>query len=588
MMLKRLRNLFGRRTTAPAGREGDLPADDERSSGDPPPRIHHGPKVVHRPIPLSEIDPDAVKIVRRLTRFDHTAYLVGGCVRDLLLDRRPKDFDIGTSATPRQVRRLFSNCRIIGKRFRLAHIYFQNGKIIEVATFRAQNGDSEETPESKNGGLLVRDDNVFGTPEEDALRRDFTINALFFDVNDQTVLDHADGLGDLRRRVIHTIGDPEIRFREDPIRILRAIKFAARLDFTIEPSTMAALKKTRNLIRRAAAPRVLEEINRVCRGGAARRSFELMRETGVFEVILPEFAEAYQEHPAAWDLAGPLFDAIDRRFEENEQATGGEILATLLLPLLARRMGWQKDGSAQRPKGLRVRDLVDEFLRPMAGHLRLPRRDQEDCRQIVGTLYRMIPIGGIRRGTRQSMLQRPVMPSCLWIAGILAEQFGGEFVKAREHWSSAFRDSRRSAGSRPGRKSGDRPRAAEAGARQPARRRRKRAPRSRSESTRTGATKTAQGRRQGAAKESAPVRGKQPPPWDDGYFFAALPSVPEMDGDDRARDRSQGSEDSDARSDSPRETARKPRKRRRKRRKPRTPKSGGKDAAPSGSAPSGD
>ena len=286
-MLKRLRKILTRRRATTSPEPAPRQRENDRIRGEVPP-IHHGPKVVHRPIPISDIDPDAVKILRRLTRFNHTAYLVGGCVRDLLLDRHPKDFDIGTTATPRQVRRAFSNCRIIGKRFRLAHIYFQNGKIIEVATFRARDGDGDgdapTPPGGQDGDLLIRDDNIFGTPEEDALRRDFTINALFYDVNDENVLDHADGLGDLRRRLIRTIGDPEIRFREDPIRILRAIKFAARLDFEIEPGTLEALRQTRNLIPKAAPPRILEEINRFCRGGAARKSFEALRETGVFEV----------------------------------------------------------------------------------------------------------------------------------------------------------------------------------------------------------------------------------------------------------------------------------------------------------------
>jgi poly(A) polymerase len=271
MMLKRIRELFSRRgekPRTPAVTDAD-PGKARPAKADPPP-IHRGPSVVHRPIPRGDLDPDAVKIVQRLTRFDHSAYLVGGCVRDLLLDRRPKDFDLGTSATPRQVKRLFRNCRIIGRRFRLAHIYFQNGKVIEVATFRAHEGNGSSTTGRGGQDLMIRDDNQFGTPEEDALRRDFTINSLFYDVNDGTVLDHADGLSDLRRRLVRTIGDPEIRFREDPIRILRAIKFAARLDFEIEPETLKALKRTRKEIPKAAAPRILEEINRFCRGGAAR------------------------------------------------------------------------------------------------------------------------------------------------------------------------------------------------------------------------------------------------------------------------------------------------------------------------------
>ena len=189
-MLKRLREILTRRGATPSSDPAPPQrGKEDRIAAEPPP-IHHGPKVVHRPIPLTDIDADAVKILRRLTRFNHTAYLVGGCVRDLLLDRHPKDFDIGTTATPRQVKRAFSNCRSIGKRFRLAHIYFQNGKIIEVATFRAR--DDNEAASNANGDdsdLLIRDDNIFGTPEDDALRRDFTINALFYDANQETVLD---------------------------------------------------------------------------------------------------------------------------------------------------------------------------------------------------------------------------------------------------------------------------------------------------------------------------------------------------------------------------------------------------------------
>ncbi|HKQ61437.1 MAG TPA: polynucleotide adenylyltransferase PcnB, partial [Candidatus Polarisedimenticolaceae bacterium] len=338
---------------------------------------------MHRPIPVHDLDADAVKIVQRLTRFDHTAYLVGGCVRDLLLERRPKDFDIGTSATPRQIKRVFRNCRIIGRRFRLAHIYFQNGKIIEVATFRAQDGDDAAPGED----LLIREDNQFGTPEEDALRRDFTINALFYDVNGETVLDHADGLSDLRRGLVRTIGDPEVRFRQDPIRILRAIKFAARLDFAIEPATLEALRRTRQEIPRAAPPRILEEFNRFCRGGAARRSFELMRETGVFDVVLPELD--YGDDPARAALLFDALQAMDRRCGNGTAPATGEIFAALLLPLLAERLGWRRNGDVTGAPGLNVIGLVDELLRPIALRLRMSRRDQEHCRLILATVARL-------------------------------------------------------------------------------------------------------------------------------------------------------------------------------------------------------
>src|SRR5947199_1402732 len=194
------------------------------------------------------IDPDAAKVIQRLRRYDHAAYLVGGCVRDLMLGRKPKDFDVVTSATPNDIRRLFKNCRIIGRRFRLAHIFF-GPKIIETSTFRANPREIEPDPTAdplaepilNDAELLIRRDNVFGSAEEDARRRDFTINGLFYDLDADKVIDYVEGLPDLERRMVRTIGDPDIRFREDPIRILRALKFAARLDFDIEASAYQAI-----------------------------------------------------------------------------------------------------------------------------------------------------------------------------------------------------------------------------------------------------------------------------------------------------------------------------------------------------------
>ena len=173
------------------------------------------------------IDPDALKVLYRLKNGGFVAYLVGGGVRDLLLERQPKDFDVGTSAHPQQVRKLFRNCFIVGRRFRLAHVRFGR-KVIEVSTFR-------RAAEPEEGDTLIRRDNTFGSPEEDAFRRDFTVNALFYDIATFSVIDWVGGLEDLTARVIRTIGDPAQRFREDPVRMLRAVALAARLDFTIDP-----------------------------------------------------------------------------------------------------------------------------------------------------------------------------------------------------------------------------------------------------------------------------------------------------------------------------------------------------------------
>nr|HEX4316837.1 polynucleotide adenylyltransferase PcnB [Kofleriaceae bacterium] len=229
------------------------------------------------------IDTDADRVVRKLARAGFKAYLVGGCVRDLLLGRTPKDFDVATSATPNEIKSTFRNSRIIGRRFRLAHVFF-GSKIIETATFRANPRDED------NEDLLIRRDNVFGTEAEDARRRDFTINGLFYDVEREEVIDHVGGLADLTKRLVCTIGDPDIRFQEDPVRMLRAIKFAARLDFGFEPATWRALLRWRGEISKCAPPRLLEEMHRLLRGGAARRSFELMVETGVLAVLSPHIA----------------------------------------------------------------------------------------------------------------------------------------------------------------------------------------------------------------------------------------------------------------------------------------------------------
>ena len=212
------------------------------------------PRIIERaehPISRRDIDPSVLKVLYRLINAGHLAYLVGGGVRDLMLGRRPKDFDVGTSAHPQQVRDLFRNSRLIGRRFRLVHVFFGPHNV-EVATFRRR---SEEL-----GGLddpLIRLDNTFGTPQEDAFRRDFTVNALFYDPATFHVIDYTGGVEDLGARLIRTIGDPETRMREDPVRMLRAVRFAAKLDFAIEPATRAAIERHRHDLLKAAMPRTV-------------------------------------------------------------------------------------------------------------------------------------------------------------------------------------------------------------------------------------------------------------------------------------------------------------------------------------------
>jgi len=287
------------------------------------------PRILSRPehiISRKNIDPDALKVLYRLKNNGFVAYLVGGGVRDLLLERQPKDFDIGTSAHPQQVRRLFRNCFIVGRRFRLAHVRFGR-KVVEVSTFR-------KAAEPEDGDTLIHRDNTFGTPEEDAFRRDFTVNALFYDIANFSVIDWVGGLEDLSARVIRTIGDPGVRLREDPVRMLRAVAIAARLDFTIDPDTAEAVRALRGEIVRSSSARILEEFYKILRQGRSRRTFEMLHECGLLAYILPEADRAIAAKGDA--LLGSL-ERLDAHRQAGlatpDQLTNPLLMGSLLVPL---------------------------------------------------------------------------------------------------------------------------------------------------------------------------------------------------------------------------------------------------------------
>jgi poly(A) polymerase len=332
----------------------------------------------------ARVDPDAQKVVRRLTRHGFQAYLVGGGVRDLLLDRRPKDFDIATDARPEDVRRLFRNSRIIGRRFRLVHVLFGGGKVIEVATFRRSPIIDVDALDGASGDadLLIRSDNAFGEAHEDALRRDFTINALFYDLDAGQILDWVGGMADIERRVVRTIGEPETRFREDPVRILRAIKFAARLDLGIDPEVYDAMVFTRASLARAARPRLFEEILRLLRGGGAHRSVWLAWELGILSVLLPELATFLDDDSGdgaatrVWRLLGE----VDRRTVERGTPFDDIVLSTLLL----------LEPMREACEGERDRIAAAYgFLDPVIARLAMPRRVADAVRRIVSILPRL-------------------------------------------------------------------------------------------------------------------------------------------------------------------------------------------------------
>jgi poly(A) polymerase len=380
------------------------------------------PRIVPReehPLSRKDIDPDALKVLYRLRQFEHTAYLVGGSVRDLLLGRRPKDFDIGTSAHPYQVKKLFRNCWIIGRRFRLAHVKFGQ-KVIEVATFRRQVAAGEEVvqdgvpapdPTTPEGEHLIHRDNTFGTPEEDAFRRDFTINALFYDIATFSVIDYVGGLDDLRAGVVRSIGDPDVRLREDPVRMLRAIALAARLDFTIEPALVDAIRTHRHEIAKSSLPRLLEEYYKILRAGSAEKAFRVLAEVGLLEPISSELHVGATD--PLWKSLAAL-DAYRRQFESTpDTLTNAILLGSLLIPLgislhPPRGQTGAGPGSDRGQTGVRpgsdTRLTPERKLRrppiPRLGDLPLARRDVERLRQLVGLQRRLKDLSAAPRVQR--------------------------------------------------------------------------------------------------------------------------------------------------------------------------------------------
>ncbi|MGB5812897.1 MAG: polynucleotide adenylyltransferase PcnB [Polyangiales bacterium] len=379
------------------------------------------PIVYAHSIPRRLLDTDAAKVIRRLNRHGHTAYLVGGGVRDLMLGRKPKDFDLATSARPYEVRDLFRNCRVIGRRFRLAHVLFSGGKVIEVATFRRDPSQHFEVikpkfakkiplcagpepvrlipsrhsaVEADDADLLITNDNVFGEPHEDSIRRDFTINGLFYDLERGEVIDFVGGVADLEEHLLRTIGDPNVRFREDPVRILRAIKFSARLDMGLDPAVYDAMVRHRGDLQRAAAPRVLEEILRFLRGGAAQRSVFLAWDVGVLSETLPEVASFLDDDPEGAALTFGRLKAIDALAAEDRLPNDAVLLAALLQGAIDEALEDVND----------VPVAYEEFIREFSLRLSLPRRLKDRIRLLTMAQRRL------RAGRINSIARREYFP----------------------------------------------------------------------------------------------------------------------------------------------------------------------------------
>lgn len=351
-----------------------------------------------------QIDEDTLKVLYRLHRNGHLAYLVGGSVRDLLLGRTPKDFDIGTDATPSQIRKLFRNCFLVGKRFRLAHIRFSGNKLIEVATFRRHPSEDELPDDPDDHFHFVQ--NVFGSPRDDAFRRDFTINALFYNIADFSVIDHVGGLEDLDGTQIRMIGDPLVRFEEDPVRMLRGLEFAARLDFTLDDAILTAIEEKKELIASAAPARIREEIMELYRHKVAGPVLRHCRELG----MLPHLLAGYP----GTDESIELIAKIDQRTASGVPIEEGFAIAALYLRLFM-------DNCPPSPEVhiTEVLHKANEIIIPHCRYFSIATGIRHQARELLVGCFRFARGRGIR-GERR-FLQHPLTPKTLELFKLWSE-----------------------------------------------------------------------------------------------------------------------------------------------------------------------
>jgi poly(A) polymerase len=392
-------------------------------------------------ISRADISPNALKVLYRLKEAGYQGFLVGGAVRDLLLGLRPKDFDVATDALPEEVRRLFRNCRLIGRRFRLAHVFFGN-EIIEVATFRAAaaperedaedldaEGGSDAGPEGGAEGAEPRADepaefippsdsehrafdmrgrilrdNIYGTIEEDVWRRDFAANGLYYSIEDFSIWDFVDGVNDVKARRLKMIGDPETRYREDPVRMLRAVRFAAKLDFSIEPNTEAPIRRLAYLLDGVPPARLFDEVLKLFLSGFGAKAYELLQQYGLFEHLFPQSAAAFALPPYAYaaDMLKMGLENTDARIAADKPVTPTFLFAVLLWSAVLRELNERQAGPT--PDIALLMQACDSVLRTQQSRVSIPRRFSIPMRELLMLQPRFNRRSGVKS---LSLLQHP-------------------------------------------------------------------------------------------------------------------------------------------------------------------------------------
>ncbi len=391
-------------------------------------------------ISRKRIPENVLKVLYRLHRSGYRAYLCGGSVRDLLMNRTPKDFDVATDAHPAEIRRLFRNSRIIGRRFRLVHIIFQD-MIVEVSTFRRE----PERTSDENAELLITDDNTFGSPLQDARRRDFTINALFYNIADFSVIDFIGGLTDLDQKKVRVIGDPDIRFREDPVRMMRAIEFASRLGFDIEHATYDAIIRHRQEILKASPHRVSEEILELLRRGWSRGAFRLMVDSGLLEPLLPEVfrAIAGERAPYFWKM----LEVLDRTVQSERKIPDAVLLSVLLLPWVIDELEHEEHRRSGRMRIVEVLGFIRDLIQPICARMALPAGTRHQIEQALETLWRLLEPPADRRSQFRFVSREP-FHDALALLEIYAYS-SGKYIDVFRQWQSFAQRVRRAEGEPP-------------------------------------------------------------------------------------------------------------------------------------------
>lgn len=439
--------------------------------------VEHHATIIPRdqhPISRKQISPNALKVLYRLKDNGYEAYLVGGCIRDILLGLQPKDFDVVTNATPEQVKACFSNCRLIGRRFRLAHIMFGR-EIIEVATMRGHHQSSnddvtsvdieqkQEQPspavakkisKQSDEGQLLRD-NVYGTIDEDAERRDFTINSLYYDIRNFDLLDFANGMADIEKGVIDLIGDPETRYREDPVRMLRAVRFATKLNMTIAKRTESPIYELGHLLRNIPPARLFDESLKLLLSGKALANFEMMRHYGLFKYFFPAAEQVLTGNPEDKEerMMKLMFTNTDTRINADKSISPAFVLAAIYwypLEAHAQELELESGLSPYDAFQLAINDILHRAVQSVA----IPKRFTANMRDIWNSQHRLRKTQGKRP---LQMLENARFRAAYDFLLLRAEIEGGELEEIADFWTHlqetdegkrAMADAKRNAGQR--------------------------------------------------------------------------------------------------------------------------------------------